>query len=164
MILVTVGTQLPFDRLVGAVAQWARVQQRHDVVFQTASGAVSLEGFRHERFFPAAEMAELMQRADLVVAHAGMGTILTCLGLGRPLVAMPRIASQGEHRNDHQVATARKFEDRPGVFIAWHESQLPDLIQRADGLSIASSIAPTASRELLDAVRAFIVEQQGAPR
>ena len=45
MILVTVGSQLPFDRLVRAVETWARAAGRTDVVFQVGDG-----GHRHDGF------------------------------------------------------------------------------------------------------------------
>lgn len=38
MIFVAVGTQLPFDRLIGAVDKWAASRGRNDVHAQIASG------------------------------------------------------------------------------------------------------------------------------
>jgi hypothetical protein len=38
VIFVAVGTQLPFDRLIGAVDKWAASRGRNDVHAQIASG------------------------------------------------------------------------------------------------------------------------------
>jgi hypothetical protein len=64
-----------------------------------------------QRRFPAIKTAPQLSQAAfraqieaarLVVAHAGMGTILTAAELGKPLILMPRRAKFNEHRNDHQ--------------------------------------------------------------
>lgn len=156
MILVTVGSQLPFDRLVGPVAAWARSRGRHDLVFQHGGGRTSLAGFREAASFKVEEMDRLFASADLVVAHVGMGTILSCLELGKPLVALPRSAQLRETRNDHQFATARRFEGRPGIFIAWDESQLDQLLDRASELAAGPRIVSTASPQLIACIRDFI--------
>jgi UDP-N-acetylglucosamine transferase subunit ALG13 len=158
VILVTVGSQLPFDRLVGPVAEWARARGRTDLVFQDGNGAVRLDGFERLGFTSADEIGALVAKADVVVSHVGMGTILTCLELGKPLVAMPRTVALAETRNDHQFATARRFESRAGIFIAWKESEIPALLDRAAELSAGARIAPVASPELIAALRGFIRE------
>ena len=53
-----------------------------------------------------------------------MGTILTALELGKPLLVMPRRAALGEHRNDHQLATVRRFAELGSVEVALDESEL----------------------------------------
>ncbi len=60
-----------------------------------------------------------MQAATAIVAHAGMGTILTALEMGKPLLVMPRRAALGEHRNDHQLATASRFAELGRVKVAF---------------------------------------------
>ena len=74
-----------------------------------------------------------MVAADAIVAHAGMGTILTALELGKPLLVLPRRASLGEHRNEHQLATARRFADTGRLAVAFDESELA---QRLDELPL----------------------------
>ena len=38
----------------------------------------------------------------------------------------------GEHRNDHQMATARELTDRPGIKVAWDTGDLASLLAAAD--------------------------------
>lgn len=156
MILVTVGSQLPFDRLVAPVAAWARARGVKDIFFQHGGGAVDLSGFDAADFVEPDEAARLFDRARVVVGHVGMGTILGCLERGRPIVVMPRTAALGETRNDHQVAGARRFEGRPGIFVAWEAESLASLLDRADSLASAERIDTHAQPALLDAVRAFV--------
>ncbi len=54
----------------------------------------------------------------MVIAHAGMGSIISALEIGKPIVVMPRRGSLRETRNDHQVATAERFGSRGRVIVA----------------------------------------------
>ncbi len=60
------------------------------------------------------------------------GTILSARKHHRPLVVVPRQHAFGEHRNDHQMATARAFERLRGLHVAWSIEHLPALLARDD--------------------------------
>ena len=130
MIFVTVGGQLPFDRLIRCVDAWAAREGRGDVLAQIGGGEYQPTHLRWERYLPAARFREAMQEADAVVAHAGVGTILTALELRKPLLVLPRRADQREHRNDHQVGTARRFAARNLLLAAYTETELAELLPR----------------------------------
>ena len=161
MIFLTVGTQEPFDRLARAVDAWAAC---HDGPVFGQMGALKPGSYRPQHFewseFLRAD--EYQQRLDgcrVLVAHVGMGSIISALTVGRPLVMMARRASLGEHRNEHQLATAARFEGRPGLHIASDEGEVGPLIDRvlaADLPGEAGGLSPHASPELIEAVRGFI--------
>ena len=109
MIFVTVGTQLPFERLVTAVDEWAGTHPETEVFIQSGETAYRPRHCQFTAFTEADQWERLFRDAERVVSHAGMGTILKSLDYGKPLVIMPRLAALGEHRNDHQVATAKRF-------------------------------------------------------
>lgn len=156
MILVTVGAQMPFDRLVRTVDEWAARTGRTDVFAQIGPDAYTPRHIAHARFLEPDEFRARVESADVIVAHAGMGSILTALQAGKPILIMPRRGDLRETRNDHQVATAQRFADRPGVSVAADEHELAELLDRADELAAGASIGPHASDELIDAVRTFI--------
>lgn len=159
MIFATVGTQLPFDRLINALDAWAGARPDQPEVFaQVGPTDLKPAHIEFSTFLTPDEHDRRMNEATVVVGHAGMGTIIGSLQLGKPVVIMPRKAQLGEHRNDHQLATAARFAERPGVRVATDEyelaSALDDLV---DGkIAPGQRISPHASEELLGAVRAFI--------
>ena len=66
----------------------------------------------HMEWTPRLSPCDYRQRlseADAVVTHAGMGTILTALEFGKPVLVMPRRGELLETRNDHQLGTAAAF-------------------------------------------------------
>jgi len=91
----------------------------------------------------------------MILAHAGMGTILTAVDLGKPILVMPRRADQGEHRNDHQLATARQLQDVLGLCVAWDEDELRDWLERLDEVSPSKSDG-SSHAQLISFVRDFL--------
>ena len=156
MIFVTVGTQLPFDRLVVEVDAWASRQHGRRVVAQIGPTALKPRNIDCRDFISPAECRELMSSARAIVGHAGMGTILTALELGKPILVVPRRAALGEHRNDHQLATARRFAALPGVSVAFDESELPGKLDELDHLAAQHRIGRYAPDGFVAALRAFI--------
>ncbi len=74
----------------------------------------------------------------------------------KPILVMPRRASLGEQRNDHQLATARRFKETNRIMVAMDENELSEQLDRLGALPEASRIGPYASAELLSAISRFI--------
>src|SRR3954452_10402842 len=119
MIFVTVGTQGHFDRMVRTVDEWAGKHGRTDVFAQTGPSDAGYRYIRVEQFIDPAKFRECVESASLVIAHAGMGSIITALELGKRIIVMPRRASMGEQRNDHQMATAKRFAQQGRIEVAF---------------------------------------------
>lgn len=130
MIFVTVGTQLPFDRLVRAVDAWAASHPELTVSMQIGESTYVPQHCEWSRFTAPAEWDRLFGNAELVVSHAGMGTILKCMDQEKPLVVMPRRASRGEHRNEHQIATAAHLKGQLGLTVIENDQDLVDALSR----------------------------------
>jgi len=118
VIFVTVGSQLPFDRLVKAMDVWAGLNKEIKVVVQTGETDFIAKHCHIKNYIEPVEWEKLLQEAELVIAHAGMGTILKCIDNHKPLVILPRKWKLGEIRNDHQLATVKYFENISGICIA----------------------------------------------
>ena len=155
MIFLAVGTQLPFDRLVRAVDAWAVERGRQDVVGQIGDARFVPAMVRARRFIEPAEFSRLVADASVLIAHAGMGSILGAIELSKPIIIMPRSAALGEHRNDHQLATAERFSSKEGVHVAWNEGDIAGLLDRERSLR-ASREAGGVSPQLIGAIRDFI--------
>lgn len=156
VIFLTVGSQMPFDRLVQAVDTWA-AQSGEQVLAQIGDSSLQPS---HLRFCSSLEPAEFRGAcldAEFIIGHAGMGTVLTALDLARPLVVMPRRGNLHETRNDHQLATARWLTTRPGIVVAWDERELPNCL--AQIRQLASDLRdkpPCAAPGLISGLRRFI--------
>jgi UDP-N-acetylglucosamine transferase subunit ALG13 len=168
VILVTVGNDLPFSRLVQHADAWSKAHPSQQVFAQTGRLQRSDHVPEHMdwvEMLSAEQFEHHWAEAKLVVAHAGMGSIITALATAKPIVILPRQARLNEHRNDHQLATAKRFADRPGLFVAWTETDLPGAIDRA----LESPVAPEdwlpqfAPAEFTDRLRQYILHGRSPP-
>ena len=134
MIFVTVGSQLPFDRLVGAMDRWAAAHPDTEVFGQILTDGQS--GFRPRHFrtvrsLAPAEFASRCAAARCIVSHAGTGVMIAAMTHRVPLVVLPRRSGTGEVRNDHQLDTVAHLGGRPGIFVAMTTADLPDALEAA---------------------------------
>lgn len=156
MILVTVGGQMAFDRLIAAVDAWAARTPGADVLAQIGPSALTPKHLRCVAFMEPDAFRASVAGADVVVAHAGMGTILTALEHGKPILVMPRLGALRETRNDHQVATAKRFLEMGRVHVAMDATELAAQLDRLGTLRPAERISAGASEELLRTLREFV--------
>jgi UDP-N-acetylglucosamine transferase subunit ALG13 len=156
-LFVTVGTQYPFDRLVRTVDEWADRNPGVEIFAQVGPGKYVPRNMRSQAFITADDCRANVQSSDVVVAHAGMGSIITALEACKPIIVMPRRADLLEHRNDHQMATARKLEAQGKVTVAYDERELSDRLKQLQQLCGAAPGCADASPRLLATVRDFIV-------
>lgn len=156
MIFLTVGHQMPFDRLVAAVDGWAEAHPEVEIFAQIGRTEFRPRAMRWKERLEPREFGELLRSATTLVAHAGMGTILSALEVGRPVLVMPRRAEYRETRNDHQVATAMRLKGRPGVYVALDEVSLRRSLDELGKLRGGDPIRPVADATLLAEVRRFV--------
>lgn len=163
-IFLTVGTQLPFDRLVKAMDMWCAENPDVDVFGQIAEPGESgykPSSYKWQSYVEPEEFNEHYDQASLVVGHAGMGSIISALTNGKPILIMPRSASLGEHRNDHQLATAARFKGRQGITVVENEQTFSSCM---DGIreNLKDYQGGQANRfadeRLLETLRSFIHE------
>jgi UDP-N-acetylglucosamine transferase subunit ALG13 len=156
VIFVTVGSQMAFDRMINAVDRWSGQSRRKDIFMQIGPTTSEPRHVEWARVLKPIEFQEHMRKASVIVAHAGMGTILTALELGKPILVMPRRGDLQETRNDHQVATAKHFEERGCVSVAFDEESLVLKLNKLIELKPSKKISRQASPELLERLRIFV--------
>lgn len=164
MIFVTVGTQLPFERLVQAIDRWAGSSSVGEVVAQIGPSQWKPSHLKWVEFVGPEEFRRHVETADVVVSHAGMGSIITALELGKPILVMPRRANLGEHRNDHQMATAKRFHEQGRIEVAFDEAELLDKLTHLSQIKVRDRITAQASPKLVQTLRAFIAGEDVVSR
>ena len=139
LIFVTTGTQFPFDRLLSQINTWAATVPEINVIAQAANSTENFENITTVDFLSPAKYDEYTTNAEVIIGHAGMGTIITGFEKSKPLILMARKFQYGEHRNDHQQSTVNKFNGVKGVHIAHDDNELNSLLSRISELEPASN-------------------------
>lgn len=124
MIAVVLGTQAyPFDRLLRALDD-----VDEELVVQ--AGASTHRPPRATWFdyleYPA--LVEQIRAARVVVAHAGVGVVVTAVAEGKSPVVVPRLKRFGEAVDDHQLPFARRLAETGLVTLVEDPARLPETI------------------------------------
>lgn len=125
MIFLPVGTQFGFDRLVKAVDDAIAGKIIQDEVFaQIGPGDYKPVAMKYVINLGKEEFDGVFQSCNAVISHAGMGNIALAMKTQKPLLVLPRLKKYGEVVNNHQVDTARKFEELGHILAAYDENEL----------------------------------------
>lgn len=158
MIFVSVGTQLPFERLIKGMDEWSRLHPGQTVFAQIGDTTYRPQFMECVRKLTPTEYLDKFAKASVIVSHAGMGTIITGLENAKPMILLPRLQELGEHRNDHQKGTAEKFSNFESIDIVHSTEELHSAltarIRRAKARFAQSKVK--TSPELLARLRAFV--------
>jgi UDP-N-acetylglucosamine--N-acetylmuramyl-(pentapeptide) pyrophosphoryl-undecaprenol N-acetylglucosamine transferase len=137
-VVVSLGTfkDYGFERLVKRLV--AILPPDADVLWQTGDTDVSGLGIVGHHAIPERDLTQAIAEADVLVAHAGVGTALAALELGRCPILVPRRLVHGEHVDDHQIQIAKELSDRGlALSVDADDLTLDDLL-RAAGARVAT--------------------------
>jgi UDP-N-acetylglucosamine transferase subunit ALG13 len=132
MIFVTVGNDFRnFDRLLKKMDEIAPCLPGK-VVIQRGYSRYSPRNTDCFDFIPMDRAVESIRRSELVVSHAGIGTIIHCKEYQIPLFILPRRKAFAEHMNDHQLEIAHVLEEMrdENIYVVYHEDELKEAICR----------------------------------
>ena len=156
MIFVTVGHQMPFDRLIRIVDRWAGEASDLQIFGQIGESDYRPQNFEFTHLLTRKDFDEQLNRCSSAISHAGTGTIIQALVENKPLLVFPRLQRFAETRNDHQVGTARHFAAKGQLMAAFDEAQLLDCLRNFQSFQPERRILEAASPELLSRLRRFV--------
>lgn len=108
----------PFTRLLEAVCALApQLPQPVFVQFGIAQ-PFACPACTGVGFLAMGEFAQRVSEAELLILHAGAGSVIHAIHAGKVPVVMPRLAKYGEHVDDHQLEFAHELEKTGKVLVA----------------------------------------------
>ena len=130
MVLVLLGTQNnDFTRLLKAVQENIDNKVIEDeVVVQAGFTKFDSKDMKIFDFIDKEKLFELIDKADLIITHGGVGSIIASLKKGKKVIVVPRQKKYGEHVNNHQLQIAKKFEHDGYVKYALDLNELGNII------------------------------------
>ena len=129
--LVTVGsTNFKFDRLFKIIDELIEegVLKGEEVVAQTGVTGYQIKNYQNFEFSTHEEMSKLQQNAEVVICHAGTGTVTGSLLKGKKVIVFPRLSKFNEHESDNQLELATAFRDAGYVSFATDKESLINAI------------------------------------
>ncbi len=115
MIFVTLGTQdKPFKRLLDYL-EHSNIDD--EIVVQNGFTEYKSNKLKLFKYLDKDKFDEYLKKADFVICHAGVGTIVNCLKDGKKVLTVPRLAKYGEHQNDHQLQIANAYYQKGYILV-----------------------------------------------
>ena len=113
MIFVTLGTQdKPFERLIKAVEnQIINGNIKDEVIVQAGYTKYESDKMKILQYIPIEEFEKYIKKADIIISHAGVGSIIAGLENDKKIIAAARLKKYGEHVNDHQMQILDNFSE-----------------------------------------------------
>lgn len=133
MILVILGTQnLPFNRLIDAIQNQIDQGKINDkVIVQAGCTTINSDDMEVFDLIPVNEFDKLIKDADLIISHAGVGSILGGLINNKKVIAAARDVNYGEHVNNHQYEILEQFEKQGYILGLYDFEKLDDVLQKS---------------------------------
>ncbi|HYX77562.1 MAG TPA: glycosyltransferase [Gaiellaceae bacterium] len=133
MIFVVLGTQrYPFDRLLRALDGIDE-----ELVVQGGPSTYRPPGAAWFPFLDYPALVERIRAARVVVAHAGVGVVVTAVANGKRPLVVPRLKRFGEAVDDHQAPFARRLAEAGLAIVVEDVAELP--------AAVAETPSPPAS-------------------
>ena len=131
MIFVILGTQdKKFTRLLEAIQKKideGKIAKNEEIIVQAGSTKFKSKDMKIIDYMTVKDFEENIERADVIICHSGVGTILTALKKQKIIIAAARLKKYGEHVNDHQLQILDNFTTE-GYILALEDSDKIDIL------------------------------------
>ena len=156
MILVMLGTQNnSFHRLLEEIDDLINKGIINDeVVVQAGHTKYKSKNMKIFSLIPLEELEELIEKADLIITHGGVGSIISSLKKGKKVIAVPRLHEYQEHVNNHQKEIVETF-DKKGYIIGIQDvKELNEAIEKSKDFIPEKYLS--SNKKMLNIIENFI--------
>lgn len=133
MILVCVGaSEYKFDRLLKIIDEMCEenILKGADVIAQIGNTNYKPRNYKSFALIGRDEFQHYMKEADLVITHAGTGSVIPPLKLGKKVIVFPRREKYKEHLDDHQLELRDVFVGAGYTLGAENKEELINAISK----------------------------------
>lgn len=158
MIFVVLGTQkFQLNRLLQKLDEYVEQGLLTDEIYaQIGNSTYKPRHYAYKDFMDKKEFDATIAKADLVIAHSGVGTIITAIHAKKPVVVFPRLAKYKEHVDDHQLDIARAFEMKKYVLCCYENDDLLEKINKCKGFQFDEYVSQ--QKQIIGIIKNFLDE------
>lgn len=130
MIFIVTGTQkFQMNRLLQKMDQLIENGEIQEEVFaQLGNSDYVPKHYSWTRFLGHDDFERKMEACDKLVTHSGVGSILSGITKGKPVIVVPRLKKYSEHVDDHQIQIAEAFAEKNYVLLCNEKDDLGGLL------------------------------------
>lgn len=130
MIFVTLGTSdYPFTRLLKQIDDLIENNIIKNITVQCGNEDYQPKNFTIIKNLDKKEFNEYLKKAEVVITHGGVGTIIDCIKMGKKVIAFPRNTEYGEAKNNHQEQIINNLKNT-GSILTGEINDLAKLLEK----------------------------------
>lgn len=132
MILVMLGTQNnSFHRLLEKLDQLIKNGKiKEEVIVQAGYTRYETKNMKIFDLIPRERLEEYQKKANYIITHGGVGSIISSLKLDKKVIAIPRLHEYHEHVNNHQKEIVDLFEAKGYIIGIQNVDDLQEAIEK----------------------------------
>ena len=141
MILVTLGTQQqPFTRLLEYIEN---SNIKDEIIVQAGFTDFKSSKMKLFEFIDYDKMNEYIEKSDLIITHAGTGSIVSALKKNKKVIACARLSEYKEHVDNHQKEILDVFYEEGYILKIDEELNLDDVYEKSKNFKTKKFISNT---------------------
>jgi len=132
LILVCVGaSEYKFDRLLKMIDELCdeNVFEGKEVIAQIGNTDYIPRNYKSFSLIGRDQFQEYMEKSELIITHAGTGSVIPPLKLGKKVIVVPRLKKFQEHLDDHQLELRDVFTSSGYTLSAENKEDMKVCIQ-----------------------------------
>ena len=156
MILVLLGTQNnSFHRLLEEIQRNIdNGNIKEEVIVQKGYTKFESKDMTLYDELPMDQLIKLIEDANLVITHGGVGSIISSIEKGKKVIAVPRLKKYKEHVNNHQLDIVKSFNEMGYIIGVIEVEELEDALKNVSTFEPKKYIKNTGN--ILKIVEDFI--------
>lgn len=119
-----------FDRFMDAILA-SKFIYEHDVYVQLGYTSGNYPQVHAKQYYSQEELDKQIKQADLIITHAGVGSIVSALKEHKTTIVVARLGKYKEQNNDHQVQIMERFSNMGYIIPLTDFSKLDEAIEQS---------------------------------
>lgn len=93
------------------------------------------QNYESYRFVNGEHFHNDIKKADLIITHGGVGTLVYALKAKKKVIVFPRLGKYKEHLDDHQIDICSIYQKKGYCLMATTKDELKDCIQNIENFN-----------------------------
>lgn len=151
-ILISVGaSEYGLDRLLKIIDDLCEegILEGKHIIAQRGTSKYTPKNFKSFKLIARDEYQAYMDNADVIISHAGTGSVIPPLKMGKKVIVFPRREKFGEHIDDHQLELAEIFTAAGCTMCATNKEDMIECIRKLETFTPAPFKSNTAKMNKL---------------
>lgn len=159
MIFVVLGTQkFQLNRLLQKLDDYVEQGLLTDEIYaQIGNSTYKPQYYSYKEFMDKEEFDQTIARADIIIAHSGVGTIITAIHADKPIIVYPRLSKYKEHVDNHQLDIAKAFETKKYVLCCYENDDLLEIINKSKNYQFEEYVSH--QQKIVNIIKEFLEDE-----